>query len=104
MVPAAPFDWASPIQTPSWLARQAGTAADETRAVSDASAAPDAAPDELVAKAAVVMTSPATEATAMVAITRRAVCGKVERYFMVRRPKTRDPRCAASLWPQDGND
>src|ERR1035438_10255325 len=112
MLPAAPLPCPIAIQAPSWPGRHAGTATAETRAVSDASAVPDARavpdasaePDELVAIAAAVMTSPATEAAAIVAMTRRAVCGRVDRYVMVGRPRARDPLFAASFCRYDVND
>jgi hypothetical protein len=58
---------------------QAGTAAGETRPASAASAAPD----ELAAKAPVAAISPATDAAATTAVTRRAVFGILEMHFMM---------------------
>ena len=72
---------------------QAGTAAAVVRAVSDASTAPD----EPAAEAAVTAISPAAVAAARAAVIRRAVTGRVGRYFMSGRPVCgRDPLFAVS--------
>ena len=93
MLPAAPLPWLTATQAPRSPAVQAGTAAEEARTVPDVSTAPD----ELAAKAAVLAISPATEAAAITAATRRAV---VERYFISGRPVVAwDPLSAASFCP-----
>src|SRR4029077_19856111 len=71
MVPAAPLPWLTATQTPRSSAVQAGTAAGETRPASAAGAGPD----ELAAKAPVAAISPAADAAATTAVTRRAVFG-----------------------------
>src|SRR5580693_5395114 len=88
-LPAAPLPWLTATQTPRSCAVQAGTAAGEARPVSAASAAPD----ELAAKAAVVAISPATDAAATTAVTRRAVFGMLEMRFMMVVPSWPGMRC-----------
>src|SRR6266702_7059047 len=89
MVPAAPLPWLTATQTPRSSAVQAGTAAGEARPASAASAAPD----ELAAKAAVVAISPATDAAATTAVTRRAAFGMLEMHFMMPVPLWPGMRC-----------
>src|SRR6266702_826960 len=96
MLPAAPLPWLTATQEPRAPAVQAGAAAEEARAVSPASTAPD----EPAAKAAVVTISPVM-ASAITAATRRAVLGGVARYFMSGRPgMARDPLLAPGQAPR----
>src|SRR6266702_7087364 len=89
MVPAAPLPWLTATQTPRSSAVQTGTAAGEARPASAASAVPD----ELAAKAAVVAISPATDAAATTAVTRRAAFGMLEMHFMMPVPLWPGMRC-----------
>jgi hypothetical protein len=80
---------------------QARTAAGTACVVSAVSTAPD----ELAARVAEVAISPAAEAAAAIAATRRAVFGIVVRYFMFGRPvMAGDALFAASFYPLDCDD